>query len=80
MSDIVQEPIVVVSDPSQVKVKLFNRWSFGDVQVDFLFVINFMRYLKNLSSLFGNTKPLAPKVLENKLKTQNLKIHTSRFH
>ncbi|KAK2376068.1 hypothetical protein QL285_076903 [Trifolium repens] len=32
MSDIVQEPIVVVSDPSQVKVKLFNRWSFDDVQ------------------------------------------------
>ncbi|KAK2391310.1 40S ribosomal protein S5 [Trifolium repens] len=32
MSDIVQEPIVVVSYPSQVKVKLFNRWSFDDVQ------------------------------------------------
>ncbi|CAI8602308.1 unnamed protein product [Vicia faba] len=29
---VVQEPVAVVSDPSQIEVKLFNRWSFDDVQ------------------------------------------------
>ncbi|CAJ2679734.1 unnamed protein product [Trifolium pratense] len=29
----VLEPVAIVSDPSQIEVKLFNRWSFDDVQL-----------------------------------------------
>jgi hypothetical protein len=47
----VQEPVAVISDPSQLEVKLFNRWSFEDVQVDFLSLFNFMHYSKKLSSI-----------------------------
>ncbi|KAL5058051.1 hypothetical protein RYX36_029655, partial [Vicia faba] len=32
MAEVVQEP-VVVSNPSQIEVKLFNRWSFDDIHV-----------------------------------------------
>nr|XP_029153474.1 uncharacterized protein LOC114924098 [Arachis hypogaea] len=32
MANVVQEP-GIVSDPTQIDVKLFNRWSFDDVQV-----------------------------------------------
>jgi len=34
MADVIHEA-AVVADPTQIDVKLFNRWSFDDVQVPF---------------------------------------------
>nr|ACJ83953.1 unknown [Medicago truncatula] len=33
MADVIEEPVAVVSDPNLIEVKLFNRWSFDDVQI-----------------------------------------------
>ncbi|KAI5382785.1 hypothetical protein KIW84_070268 [Lathyrus oleraceus] len=33
MAEVAQKPDIVVSGPSQIDVKLFNRWSFDDIQL-----------------------------------------------
>lgn len=33
MADVIHEAAAIVPDPTQIDVKLFNRWSFDDVQV-----------------------------------------------
>lgn len=33
MADIIHEAAAIVPDPTQIDVKLFNRWSFEDIQV-----------------------------------------------
>ncbi|KAI5419709.1 hypothetical protein KIW84_043756 [Lathyrus oleraceus] len=33
MAEVAQKPDIVVSSPSQIDVKLFNRWSFDDIQL-----------------------------------------------
>ncbi|KAK2454553.1 ribosomal protein S7 [Trifolium repens] len=38
----VQEPVAVVSDPSQLEVKLFNRWSFDDVQLSDVYLSDYI--------------------------------------
>ncbi|KAK2400774.1 ribosomal protein S7 [Trifolium repens] len=38
----VQEPVAVVSDPSQLEVKLFNRWSFEDVQLSDVYLSDYI--------------------------------------
>jgi len=41
MADVIEEPVAVVSDPNLIEVKLFNRWSFDDVQVYFFTFLQF---------------------------------------
>jgi len=43
MAEVIEEPVAVVSDPSLIEVKLFNRWSFDDVQV-IIFFLTFLQF------------------------------------
>lgn len=48
----VPDEVVKNQDPTQIEVKLFNRWSFDEVQVYVLYMVLFMFTLTCATAFF----------------------------